>query len=107
MLIVDPDGRHPRETVVVQRGQRLLEVLQVLRRARRGAEEVPSVGVGSRRHTATVYPQGEFKLAGSHHHLFRAEFQAPGLYHGGAINPVIREYHDEERQIEADCRREY
>lgn len=66
---------------------------------------MPGVGVGG--HTAPVYPERELELAGGHHHLFRTEFQTPRLYHRGAIDSVIREHHDEERQVEANCRRKY
>lgn len=106
LLVVDPHGRHSGETVVVKRdGQRLLEILKILGGARGGAEEVSGIGV--RGHPAPVHPERELELAGGHHHLLRAEFQTPRLYHGGAIDPVIREHHHEQRQVKANCRREY
>lgn len=74
-------------------GERLLEILEVLGRARGGAEQVSRVRVGS---TAPMHPESELQFTGGHQNLLRAQLQALGLDHGRPVDLVVSEHHDEQ-----------
>lgn len=94
VLFIDPRGRDPGQTVVVlDCSERLLEILEVLGRARGGTEQVSRVGVGS---TAPMYPQSELQFTGGHQNLLGAQFQALGLDHGRPVYLVVSEHHHEQ-----------
>lgn len=89
----EPSGRHPRQSVILQRGQRLIFLRRV---------QVPRIGPGDLARSSSVDAERQLQLPGAQEDLLRAQAKRSGLDHSRAVDAIVREDHHEQRKVEGD-----